>query len=118
MRFFKEIDLGRYWVEYFSFALAFAGFLGAVIIQNDVSVYLTIFLIGFLFGRIFYVNRVEHPILPYIMMVTFFFFGFVLGSLLSGRIIAILLFLGSFSLSYYLHMKQIVGIFKSETFLK
>lgn len=106
------------WVEAFTLFLLVLGFLISMLLRSDMLSYVAISLSGALAGRAFYTRRFSEPILPFVLMVVGFLLGYVLGSFWTSRLLTIVLFGVGFGLSYFLHMKKIIGIFKSKQFIK
>jgi len=117
----KHIDglnFHKSWGELFALFLLFGGFVVAFRLEYPFVAYFVISLFAFLFGRIYYVKRRTQSILASVLAILAFIIGFVAGSFNHSRIFVILLFLFFFFLSYWLHMKEYLVIFKSESFLK
>ena len=58
------------------------------------------------------------PIYQLTLPIVGFLFGYLLGSFWASRFVTLLFFAVGFGISYYLHLKQILVIFKSEDFIK
>ena len=106
------------WVETLTVVFILIGFVVALLLSNVWGVYLIVLLSGFLAGRIFYIKRFNEPIFPFVAMIIGFLFGYVLGGFGVSRFWIAVLFLGSLGISYYLHLKKIIVIFKSKNFIK
>lgn len=106
------------WPEAFMFLFLVLGFILAVLMMSPIFTYLTILISGFLAGRIFFIKRYKEPILPFILIIAGFLVGFFLGSFWASRPLILIFFMVAFGLSYYLHKKKILVIFKSQSFLK
>ncbi|MBR9683657.1 hypothetical protein GOV03_03905 [Candidatus Woesearchaeota archaeon] len=106
------------WAETLALALVLVGFFISLLITNTVLVYIVVILAGFLAGRILYIKKFKEPIFPSILMVVGFLFGYVLGSFGASRLWTTLFFIIGFGLSYYLHLKKFLVIFKKEEFIK
>ncbi|PIN73592.1 hypothetical protein COV20_05200 [Candidatus Woesearchaeota archaeon CG10_big_fil_rev_8_21_14_0_10_45_16] len=106
------------WPEVFTFFLLVLGFLISVFVRSAAFSYITIFFAGAVAARGFYMRRYKEPILPFILLIIGFLIGYLAGSIWANRFLALLLFLIGFGLSYYLHLKKIITIFKSKSFIK
>ena len=105
------------WAEIIALLLAAFGFIIAVALRNPLFSYFTILLSGFLAGRLFYMRRFKEPIFPFILIIVGFLFGYLIGGFWISRFWAFVFFGIAFSVSYYLHLKKIFVIFKSEPFI-
>lgn len=108
----------EHWAEALSVFFLVIGLVLAVGLRDPLFSYLTIFLSGALAGHIFYQKRCKEPILPFILIIIGFLVGYLLGSFWTNRMYSLLLFGIGFTLSYYLHQKEIFVIFKSRGFVK
>lgn len=106
------------WAETLAVVLVLVGFLVSLLLKNALLVYLVVILSGFLAGRIFYVKRFKEPIFPSILMILGFLLGYVLGNIWASRFWTVVFFAAGFVVSYYLHLKKILVIFKSEDFIR
>lgn len=106
------------WPEYFAGAAAFLAFVGAMFMSNVFFSMLTIVILGMLLGRFFYKRRFKEPILPFVLIISSVALGYMIGTFFVSRLLILLLFLASFTVSYQLHKKKIIKIFKSEDFMK
>jgi len=106
------------WAETLAMILVLIGFFVSLLLTSAVLVYIIVILAGFLAGRILYIKRFKEPIFPFILMVVGFLFGYVLGSFGASRSWTVVFFLLGIVVSYYLHMKKILVIFKKEEFIK
>ena len=113
-----KLKLEEQWVEGLVLLFLVLGFIISVFLLNPYFSYLSIFLSGALAGRIYYVNKSREPILPTVLIIIGFLIGYVAASLWASRILVLFFFALGFILSYYLHMKEILVIFKSENFIK
>ena len=115
----KEIkNFDKLWVEYVSLLLLLLGLFLGLALRTPAYSYISIILLGFLFGRFYYSRRFKEPILPFILMMVAFALGYVIANYGMQRIVLLFLFGVSFILSYYLHFYKIFTIFKSKDFLK
>ena len=112
------MKLEEQWVEAFLILFLALGFVLSVLMKNPFYTYTSVFLGGFIGGRVYYIKRYKEPILPFILIIVGFLFGYLMGSLWVSRVVVLLFFALGFMLSYYLHLKKILVIFKSESFLK
>ena len=108
---------GRY-AEILAGIFLFLGFFISTSTVNPVFGVISIFIAGFIAGRVYYFKRKKDPILPYILVIAGFVVGFLMGNIWSSRLIVLLFFAIGFGLSYWLYMKNILVSFKSENFLK
>jgi len=115
---FKNINWKEQWVQASALFFLFVGFVISVILTNPAFVYISVFLAGFLAARVYYTKYLKEPILPFVLMILGFFLGYFVGAFWASRLISLFFFTFGFALSYYLHVKKIIGIFKSESFLK
>ncbi len=106
------------WAETLAVVLVLIGFLVSLLLTSALLVYLVIILAGFLAGRVFYIKRFKEPIFPFILMIIGFLFGYVLGSFGASRFWTVVFFAVGLAVSYYLHLKKILVIVKSEEFIK
>ncbi len=106
------------WVEAFTLAFVTLGALVSILIKSDLFTFISIFLAGFLAARSYYIRRFKEPILPFLLIIVGFLTGYVVASFWSSRITILLIFGLGFGVSYYLHMKKILVIFKSRNFVK
>ncbi len=106
------------WLETLTVVLILVGFVVSLLLASAVLVYLVILLAGFLGGRLFYIKRFKEPIFPFILLILGFLFGYVLGSFWTSRFWIIVFFIIGFAVSYFLHLRKILVIFKSRDFIK
>ena len=115
----KEIkDFDKLWVEYVVLLFLLIGLFLGLAMRTPAYSYASIILLGFLFGRFYYSRRFKEPILPFILMIVAFGMGYLIANFGMQRIVLLALFILSFGISYYLHLKKIFTIFKSNDFLK
>ncbi len=112
------VDLKEQWAESLGLFFLVIGFMFAVLLKNAVFSYLTILLCGALAGRTYYIKRFSQPIFPFILIILGFLVGYLIGGVWVSRIWVFILFGIGFGVSYYLHMKKILVIFKSENYIK
>src|SRR3989344_1064157 len=106
------------WAETFALLLVVTGFILSILLRNALLSYVSVLVSGFIAGRIYYIKKYKEPILPFVLMIVGFLLGYLIGSFWTSRILTLVFFMGAFVLSYYLHVKEIVTIFKSENFFK
>ena len=106
------------WAETVTLFFAVLGFILSVTLQSVLFSYISIILAGFIAGRSFYIRRFREPILPFVFIILGFLVGYLAGSFWVSRAWLLVAFTLSFGLSYYLHLKKIFIIFKSERFIK
>lgn len=106
------------WAETLAAVLILVGFFVSLLLTNAFLVYAVILLSGFLAGRVFYIKRFKEPVFPFILMIVGFLFGYVLGSVWASRFWTVVFFVIGFAVSYFLHLKKILVIFKKEEFIK
>ena len=101
MEFYKD------WMEFFFFALMIIGVLVALLSPSAVISYLISFLAGFFAGRLVY-ERKNKIQFPYLMVITGFIIGYIIGVYYGSRSVVILLFVIGTILSYKLYDKKIL----------
>lgn len=106
------------WVEAFSLFFVVVGFIIAIGLSNPLFSYITVFLCGALAARFFYQKRYKEPILPFVLIIVGFLLGYLTGGFWVSRWWNLIFFVVGFALSYYLHLKEILVIFKSRGFVK
>ncbi len=112
------LKLVEQWPELTALFFLAVGFIIAVLLQSPKFSYVSIILCGFLAGRIYYLKRFKEPVFPFVLIIMGFLLGYLIGTFWVNRVLSLFLFLLSFFVSYYLHLKKILVIFKSERFLK
>ena len=110
--------LEEQWAETFAVFFLALGFIVSVLIKSPYYSYLSVFLGGFISARLYYFKRFKEPILPFILIIVGFFFGYLAGSIWVSRLAVFVSYSIGFGVSYYLHKKKILVIFKSELFFK
>ena|SRR3989338_3558252 len=106
------------WAEALSLFFLFIGFIVAVLLQSAFLSYLSVLLAGFMAGRILYSKRHHQPILPFVLMIVGFLVGYLVGNFWASRFWTLVFFCFGYVVSYYLHEKKILVIFKSESFVR
>ncbi len=114
----SEIKWDEHWVQVFALLFMVLGFIIAGTIRNPFLNAAAFFIGGFICGRVWVFKRHAEPILPFVLMIGGFVIGYFLGSFWVSRIFNIVIFTAGFALSYYVHKKKIVVIFKSQSFHK
>ena len=114
----NKIQWEEQWAEAITVFFAAIGFIIAILLGSALFTYLSVIISGFLAGRLFYMRRFSEPIFPFIMMIVGFLVGYLLGSFWASRFWVLVFFALSFGISYYLHLKEILVIFKKEHFIK
>ena len=113
-----EFKLEEQWAEVLTILFLALGFVIAVLLQSALFTFLSVIIAGFLGARVYYMKRFSEPIFPFVLIIVGFLVGYLLGSFWASRLWVIVFFPLSFALSYYLHLKGIFAIFKSEDFIK
>lgn len=106
------------WAEIFVLAFVAIGFIFSIMLRNPSLSYLTVFLGGFIAARGYYLKKNKEPILPFVLMITGFLVGYLIGGIWVSKILILIFFALGVGTSYYLHLKKILVTFKSENFLK
>lgn len=106
------------WAEAFSLFFVVVGFFVAIGLRNFLFSYITVLLSGALAARIFYQKRYKEPILPFILIIVGFLFGYLLGGFWVSRFWSVCFFVVGFVVSSILHRKKIFVMFKSPGFIK
>ena len=103
----KALTVFKDWAEILGLFLLVVGFIIAVMLGSAVMLYLTIFVSGMLFGRFWY--KIRNTLkFPWFMVILFFLFGFIMGSLYGSKIVIVMLFLFGMVVSYYLHDRKFI----------
>ncbi|MFA6461407.1 MAG: hypothetical protein WCV90_04005 [Candidatus Woesearchaeota archaeon] len=106
------------WAEAGVLLFMVLGFVLSIFLTVPVLSYFSVIIAGFLAGRIYFIKRYTEPIFPLILIICGFLLGYLLGGIWISRALVIFLFLVSLMGSYYLHLKKILVIFKSQNFIK
>src|SRR3989344_7152610 len=106
-----ELKLQYQWPELVALCFALLGFCISILLSQPGLSYLSVFISGLLAARIYYNQRYRQPILPSVLIILGFLVGYVAGSFWVSRFWTIIFFAGGFSLSYYIHVKGIIGNF-------
>ena len=95
------------WPEMLATAFLAVGLVIGAATSSTSTIYATCFLMGLLFGRLWWRWKTGNRV-PIFLSIMTFFFGFTLGTLFADlRIVSILLLLGVV-LGYWLHEKKII----------
>jgi len=105
MPFGEPLYLG--WPEVVAFILMIVGFFFAIFAQNMIIAYIVVFLMGLLFGRVWY-RYSRSSRIPLFLSIMFFLLGFMLGTLFANLQIIVLLMLAGTVIGYWLHEKGII----------
>ena len=100
-------DYHKNWMEFWFLIVVIAGVFIAFLVQSAVISYFIIFVSGIFAGRLFY-ERKGKLLLPYIIIITGFVIGFLIGANYGNRHIIIILFVIGAVLSYKLYDKKIL----------
>ncbi len=106
------------WVQVSATFFLVIGFIIAILSHYALFSYLAIIISGFIAGRLYYLQRFRNPILPSILIITGFVLGYLLGTIWASRVWTLIAFFLAFGISYQLHLKKIITIFKSEHYIK
>ena len=106
------------WVELFTVCFLVLGFMISILLQQALLGYISIAVAGLIAGRVYYTKRFAEPIIPFILMIVGFLLGYLIGAYWVSRLLTAGLFIGAFLLSYYMHLRKIIVIFKSPGFVK
>ena len=112
------MKLDEQWVEASVLIFLVLGFFVSVLLCSPYFSYLSILLSGALAGRLYYIKHAKEPILPTVLMILAFLFGYLIASIWVNRLLVVFFFMIGLALSYYLHLKKILVIFKSRNFIK
>lgn len=113
-----NLQIEENWVEELSLIFLIIGFVISVLLNNALLSYISIFLGGFVAGRIYYLKYQKEPILPFILIIIGFLLGYLIGSFWISKILVLIFFALGFGISYYLHIRKILVTFKSKDFIK
>ncbi len=104
------MDLLTHWGELASMIALGIGFTIAVTIQNELSLYVVIFLAGIIAGRLCWEEEVIQPMTPIYLVIIGFLIGYVLGSFSGSRIFVIIVFLIASMGSHHFHKKGLINL--------
>lgn len=114
----KPITLTENWAEAGGAILLLLGLMVSILLSNEWVVYLVVLLAGALAGRGIYIRRFKEPVFPFVLMSMGFLLGYLLGTFWASRFWTATFFIVGLAVSYYLHMKGILVIFKSREFIR
>jgi uncharacterized membrane protein YjjP (DUF1212 family) len=106
------LDLYNHWPEFLAFMVLVIGFFIAALSGSAVMSYIIVFFCGMIGGRIWFVVKKALKV-PWILILTGFLIGFILGTFYGDKRIIILSYLVGVIISYYLHE---TGYIKSISF--
>ena len=112
------MKLEEQWAESLAVFFVVLGFIISVLLQSVIFSYISIILAGFLAGRVFYIKRYKEPLFPFVLIIVGFLVGYLVGGFWVSRILSLILFAAALIVSYQLHVKKILVIFKSEKYHK
>ncbi len=95
------------WPEFFAIVFMIIGFGLALFSDNLIIAYIVVFLMGLLFGRVWYRGKKTNQI-PLFLSIVFFLLGFMIGTLFASLQIIVLLMLAGVILGFWLHEKGII----------
>src|SRR3989338_4140407 len=114
----RENILFEHWPETLAAALLLVGFFIALVVRSAGMHYIVILIAGLLCGRILYDKHRVQPIFPFVLIVTGFLLGYMLGAIAANKLVVMILFLIGLTISYQAHKKGYIGFFKSHRFYK
>ena len=114
----KGLSVEESWAEALLLFFLVVGLLISLGMRLAIFSYISVSLSGALAARIYYQRRYREPILPFILIIIGFLLGYLVGGFGANRFLLILYFVLGFALSYYLHLRKIFVIFKSDGFIK
>ncbi len=106
------------WVQVLATLFLVIGFIIAILSYYAFFSYFAIVVSGVIAGRLYYIRRFRDPILPSVLIITGFVLGYLLGAIWASRFWTLVAFFLAFGISYQLHLKKIITIFKSEHYIK
>ena len=118
MSLLNQIKWDEQWAEALTVFFIAIGFMISILMRSAFFTYLAVVVCGSLAARLYYMRRYAQPIFPFVLMIIGFLVGYFLGSFWASRFWVFAFFLISFGVSYYLHQKKILVIFKKEDFIK
>jgi CDP-diglyceride synthetase len=95
------------WPEAVSLIFLIIGFFAAIFSGNVLILYAVCFLMGLLFGRVWYRFKRANCV-PLFMTVMTFFLGFILGAIYADLRIIALLLLAGILIGYWIHEKKLI----------
>jgi hypothetical protein len=118
MSLLDKIAWDEQWAEALTILFLAIGFIIAILLRSAFFTYLAVIICGALAARLYYLRRYSEPVFPFILMIVGFLVGYFLGTFWASRFWILVFFLISFGVSYYLHLKKILVMFKKEDFIK
>lgn len=106
-----DFSLYKNWMELFLLLDMIIGLILALLIPSAALSYILIFVSGIFAGRLVY-ERKSKIVFPYIVIITTFLIGYLIGMRYGSWIVVILLFLIGSVLSYKLFDKRILKDFR------
>jgi hypothetical protein len=103
----KEIDYKFGWPEIVGFILLLVGLMISLSIGSSFLTYVSAFLFGLIFGRIWYQQRKDRKV-PYLIITAGFIVGYIVGTYYGSRTVTVVIFLLGGAISYYIHKKGYV----------
>ena len=104
------MDILNHWGELVAMLALLVGFIVAVSLQNEVSLYTVIFIAGIISGRLLWESEVTQPMTPLYLIVIGFLLGYTIGAFGANRILIIIIFLVGGSASHYAHRKKWITV--------
>lgn len=102
-----EFPFYKDWMEIFLFVDMIIGLVLALLVPSAALSYILIFVSGFFAGRLIY-ERKYKIVFPYIVIISTFLIGYLIGMRYGNRIVVFLLFLIGSALSYKLFDKGLL----------
>ena len=106
-----EFPFYKNWMELFLLLDMIIGLVLALLISSAALSYILIFISGFFAGRLVY-ERKSKIVFPYIVIITTFLIGYLIGMRYGNWAVVVLLFLIGSVLSYKLFDKRILKDFR------
>jgi len=101
------LDIFRNWMEIFFVIILVIGIIAAIIVPSNFVSYLTITVSGIAAGKIIY-DRKNKVRFPYILIITGFIIGYVMGTYNASRQLILILFVLGALISYHVHEKELL----------
>ena len=102
-----DFSFYKNWMELFLLIDMIIGLVLALLIPSAALSYILIFVSGFFAGRLIY-ERKSKIVFPYIVIITTFLIGYLIGMRYGNRVVVVLLFLIGSVLSYKLFDKGVL----------
>jgi hypothetical protein len=106
------------WTELVMVSFVAVGFILSISLGNLALGYLVVLLAGALAARLYYFKIYSKPTFPFVILILGFILGVLVTSFWTSRLFVLIVFGIGYSLSYYLHLKNILVNFKSDDFIK